>query len=279
MTYLFNNEIEYTPRMVDSFTRLRISSPLTLFEHSNQYGTNTFKWDTATSGTGTITNPTTANSQATILSTGGTAAGASAIRQGRTPIHYLAGKSLLFSLSFNFGTGVAGAAKRVGYFDANNGIFLEQNGTAISIVVRSSASGSPVDNAVPQASWNVDPLNGTGPSGITLNPTTAQNIRIDMIGLQAFRIFMYLNNRYWLVHEISNTNTISPATPNPASVNLSIRQEITNVTTAASSATLNVSNCNVTSEGATEASPAFIFSANSGSTTKAITARAPIFSL
>lgn len=279
MTYLFNNQVDAVPRLLDAFSRLRVSTPLTLFEHENLSGTNTFKWETSVSGTGTITDPTSLASNATVLGTGGTAAGSGAVRQTRAYLRFLAGKSLLGSMTFKFGLGVTGVAKRVGYFDTNNGIFLEQNGTTINFVVRSSSTGSAVDTATAQSAWNIDKLDGTGPSGMTFDPTGSQNIRFDMIGTSAYRLYFYYRNQYWLVHEISNTNLGTPTVPSSTVSSLPIRQEITNLTTAGASATMNISNCNLVSEGAVEPVPAYDFSTNNGITTISVTTRAPILTV
>lgn len=141
MTSLDGVQVDFIPRNMDSFSRLRVSNPLTLFEHNNQYGSTTFKWDLLTAGTGSVTDSFTTSQ--TTLATGGTAAGARAVRQARAYSRLLAGKSLIVAMSFNFGGGVAGCAKRVGYFDNNNGVFLEQNGSAINLVVRTNFTGTP----------------------------------------------------------------------------------------------------------------------------------------
>ena len=53
--------------------------------------------------------------------------------------------------------------------------FFEQNGTDLRVVIRDDGSGSVVDSVVSQANWNVDKLDGTGASGITID-TTKDNI-------------------------------------------------------------------------------------------------------
>ena len=55
---------------------------------------------------------------------------------------------------------------RWGVFDDQNGLFFGQN-VANGIFVAIRRAG--VDTIIPQSSWNVDPLDGTGPSGATLN--------------------------------------------------------------------------------------------------------------
>ena len=61
-----------------------------------------------------------------------------------------------------------------------------------SFVLRSSTSGAPVEREVQQSEWNIDPFDGTGPSGITLDFTCTQILLIDaqnllVIGYAEFR--------------------------------------------------------------------------------------------
>jgi hypothetical protein len=266
MSYLYNNQVDFVARSLDSAARLRTSTPATLFEHSNQFGTNPIKWDKATSGTGSITDTTVTSS--TVLATGGTASGAQAVRATRVYYRYQIGKSLYLGMSFNFGTGVAGCSKRVGFYDASNGIFLEQNGTTINITVRNQGT----DVATPSTSWNVDRLDGTGPSGVTFNPLGTHDFRVDFFGSFGMRFYLYLKGTFWLIHTIENANITTPApVPGPATLNLTVRQEIINTTTVSSASSMSVYNANVMSEGVEQNLPAYSFSASNGITTIALT--------
>jgi hypothetical protein len=56
---------------------------------------------------------------------------------------------------------------------SGNGIFFQYE-AGMSLVLRSNVEGSQQDHPVAQAAWNIDCLDGTGPSGVTLDPTTEQ---------------------------------------------------------------------------------------------------------
>lgn len=57
-----------------------------------------------------------------------------------------------------------------------NGIFFKyDNSNQLSLVYRTNYSGSQTDTEVAQSSWNVDPLDGNGPSGVTLDVTDINN--------------------------------------------------------------------------------------------------------
>jgi hypothetical protein len=95
---------------------------------------------------------------------------------------YQPGKSLLILATFCMNAAKTNLRQRVGYFDDNNGIFLEQNGTSVpAFTIRTNTSGTPSDtNTVLQSSWNGDKLDGTGPSGITLNLARVQIMWTDI---------------------------------------------------------------------------------------------------
>lgn len=56
--------------------------------------------------------------------------------------------------------------KRIGLFTAYNGVFFEANATTINAVVRRRLTdGTLVENRTPHTAWNLDSMDGTGPSG------------------------------------------------------------------------------------------------------------------
>lgn len=66
---------------------------------------------------------------------------------------YIGGSSNRFRGNFAFGdTGVAGNVRRFGAYDANDGFFIELNGTNIRFGIRKAAA----DTIIAQASWNVN---------------------------------------------------------------------------------------------------------------------------
>jgi hypothetical protein len=271
MSYLFNNQVGFIPPYADASGRLRSSTPLTLLEHNNQFGTTSSKWDKLLTGTGTLTDTTASGT--TTLSTGGTASGASAIRATRAYQRYQVQKSLQVGQAFIFGAGVTGVSKKVGYFDANNGVYFEQLGATLNVVVRSGG----VDTKVAQGSWNVDNLNGSGPSGMTFNPLGLQGLSIDFLGTLLIRFNLIYNGTAIPFHVISAGNVASPVIP--ATANLTVRQEIVNTTSVASTSTLTVANINIDSEGAVEEAVAYNFSASNGTSTIAVTTRRPILTV
>lgn len=234
---------------LDSFGRLRVSNPINQFAAFDEYKISPFNWVTSVTGTGTVTHSTTA--KAKVLSTGGTAAGARAVLQSRYYMRYIPGKSLKTNETFVMGPAVVNCNKRVGYFDDNDGFFLELEGNGtINLVRRSSVSGSMVETKVPQASWNKDKLDGTGDSGHTLNLSYGQIFSIDLqfLGVGRVRCMFNINGQTVVAHEFLHANT-NTGQPYMRTACLPIRFEIINTGVAASTASMDSICASVDSEG------------------------------
>lgn len=103
--------------------------------------------------------------------------------------YYNPGTSNLYKMTLSCGdTGKAGNKRRWGAADVNDGVFFELDETVLKVVIRSSVTGSVVETKVAQASWNKDPLNGTGPSGMTIDLTKINVFWIDYQWLGAGRV-------------------------------------------------------------------------------------------
>lgn len=262
----------------DAFGRLRVSSPLTQFDYQNQYNEGSLIWSTTLGGTGAIThNP---NTSTVTLSTGGTASGAKVYRQLRQYQRYAPGKSLEAIMTFTFGTGATNCRKRVGYFDNLNGIFLQQSGTALSVVLRSSGTGSVVDTVVNQANWSDDRLDGTGPSGVTLDVTKAQILMIDVqwLGVGTVRCNVEYNGQVINFHNFHNANLV--ASTYMTTANLPIRYEIENIgITSGTNTMTQICSSVLTETSAVDEPGYYTHSASNGTTSIAVTTRRAVLTI
>ena len=145
----------------DAFGRLRVVEPYTLFDSQHQDVEND-KWDTLITGSGTKTH---LSNESTIKLEIGTANNDSIIRETLRTMPYQPGKSLLVMNTFVMGTPKANVVQRVGYYSANNGIFLENDSGNNYIVLRSSVTGNVAETRVAQSDWNIDKFDGAGYSG------------------------------------------------------------------------------------------------------------------
>lgn len=210
----------------------------------------------------------------------GTGATDKAIRHSHRYHAYVPGKSQFILMTFVLGAAKNNVVRRVGYFDDNDGLFLEQNGTVdVALVVRTSTSGSPSDaKRYLQSNWNIDRLDGTGPSGLTLDLTKTQILFFDFqwLGVGRVRFGFDIDGRKVIVHEELNANVsavVFMRTPT-----LPVRYEIANSGVTASPTSMNEICCSVVSEGGYQL-PGFEFSQSRGVSSRTVSARTPIFAI
>jgi hypothetical protein len=209
---------------LDAFGRLRISQPHTLFDSSHRFSDNDL-WHESITGTASST----FNQDAGLVELDVDASdGDEIIRETKKVFSYQPGKSLLTMTTFVFGEQKANLRQRAGYFGSNNGMYFEVDGTTVSFVERNSVTGSVTETRVNQASWNVDVMDGTGPSGFTLDTTKAQILYMDIewLGLGTVRMGFVINGQFVHCHSFHHANLIDSTYITTAS--LPLRQEITN---------------------------------------------------
>jgi len=131
-------------------------------------------------------------------------------------------------------------------------------------VRRTYVTGSPVDNAVAQSSWNIDKMDGTGPSGITINTGLTQIFVIDFewLGVGRVRFGFNVDGQTYYCHEFLNANVIT--TVYMQIPNLPVRYEISNDGTGAAATMVQICS-NVSSEGG-QLAVGTTFSKNRGTT-------------
>ena len=236
------------PASVDAFGRLRIASPLTLFDSSHRYRDNNL-WSTSTASGGTST--FNANQGLVDLAVT-TTSGSKVYRETTKVFSYQPGKSLLVMTTFVMNPEKENLRQRVGYYGASNGLYLELDGTTLSFVERSSISGSPLETKIAQANWNYDPMDGSGPSGMTLDITKAQILWMDIewLGLGTVRLGFVIDGKVILCHEFHHANLIQSTYITTGS--LPLRYEIENTGATASNSTLKQICSTVISEGGYE---------------------------
>ena len=238
--------VQYTDVAKDAFGRLRTSNPFTLFDSSHRYADNGQWVEATTSGGSSAQN----SDQGLIDMTVTTASGAQVLRETKRVFNYQPGKSLLSILSFNFNEAKTNLKQRIGYYGESNGFYLELDGTSEPVFLkRSAVTGSVVNTKVSQSNWNVDPLNGNGPSGITLDLSKVQIIWFDFewLGSGTARCGFIINGSYIHCHSFQHANVIEGTYVTTAT--LPIRAEIINTNTTASSSTMKQICATVLSEG------------------------------
>ena len=221
--------------IIDAFGRIRVSNPETLFDSKNIFKNPELSddeenqplfYDNIGIGAGTSTryyNLEASTGLRVSANTEGTR-----IRQTKQRFNYQPGKSMLVFMTYVFDEQKSGITQREGMFDEDNGIFLEDDGEEYFFVVRSNTTGTPTDIRIAQKDWNLDRLDGTGSSGITLDFTKTQILAFDYewLGVGRIRIGFVIDGLFHYCHEFLNANNLKVvymSTPN-----LPLRGEIIN---------------------------------------------------
>ncbi len=255
VTATINGEVSVAGANPDAFGRARVSELFTLGDYKHIYAIDPNFLDSIYGGGNVVFYP---DQACCVLSTGSNTA-AYAIHQTKFYHHYQPGKSQLIYSSVNFRAPHRNVTKRTGYFDDNDGIYFEQvgsdtaNGNVVSAstqtlnwVIRTYVGGSPSEadysttvngvpytykRRVPQSEWNIDPCDGTGPSGFNLDITKTQLAWIDFqwLGVGRVRCGFVHNGESITAHEYYHSNVLPTVyISNP---NLPVRCEIRNTGT------------------------------------------------
>jgi hypothetical protein len=149
----------------------------------------------------------------------------------------------------------ANLRQRVGYFGADNGMYLELDGSNLYFVERTFVTGIATETRKAQADWNIDTMLGAGhlnPSGVTLDISKAQILWMDIewLGLGTVRLGFVVDGKFIHCHSFHHANLINTTYITTAS--LPLRYEIANTGITTSSSTLKQVCSTVISEGGYE---------------------------
>lgn len=236
---------------VDAFGRARVSQPVTLYDSFHRYADNDKENQANTAGATATFNSNTSSIDMTV----DTVSGHYVYRESKKVFAYQPGKSLQILKTFVMNPHKTNLRQRVGYFDTFNGYYLERSGATtsnVSFVQRSSVTGSIVNTPVDQADWNIDKLDGTGPSLLTLNLDHPEILFIDIewLGVGSVRMGFVINGQFIHCHTFHHANlSSSPKGAYIQTACLPIRSEIENTGTTDSSSTYKQICCTVISEG------------------------------
>lgn len=258
---------------IDSFGRFRVADPNFRFDSQLTYQIDSDLWDfTGVSGVATYDST---NRMAKLTASGNGATNATLQSHYYAP--YTPGRSQLAFATFALGsTPGAGAVRQVGYFDGDNGLYLEQTSSGVNLVLK-TATNADIET-VPQSSWNIDPLNGTGPSAITLDLTKTQILVISLQALYVGRalIAFDIDGNIVPVHEFKHANNELFPYLQYASLPIRYRVETTNAQVS-----LDAICASVISEGGAplDEISGRTFTASNGATPISVTTRRPILSI
>jgi hypothetical protein len=215
---------------IDSFARLRVSNPLTLFDSKNifdnpdlldsQENQPLFYDNQEVSGTGTSTLYEN-NKAHTVLSVSNLTAG-KRIRQTKQRFNYQPGKSLLIFMTFVMcSKNKTGIISKEGYYDENNGIYLMSDENGYAFIIRSNTTGTPTETIVRQSEWNLNTF-----EDLDCAKTQILIIDLEWLGVGRVRVGFVINGIPVYCHEFNHANIkteVYMSTPN-----LPLRSEIEN---------------------------------------------------
>lgn len=254
--FMMSDRLTPSGTLTDAFGRLRISQPFTLFDSSHRFADNGL-WSTSNTEGGTYSF---VENQATINLTVDTTANSEVIRETTKVFSYQPGKSLMIMNTFAMNTPKTNLRQRVGYFGAQNGIYLENDGATNYLVLRTFTSGSAVEVRVAQSDWNIDKFDGNGYSGqgsalehstgLDVSKTNILWFDIEWLGVGDVRCGFVVDGKFVIAHIFHNDNRNT--VPYMTTASLPIRYEIKNTGATASSSTLKQICSSVISEGGYE---------------------------
>lgn len=206
MSYLGSLTIRDSANL-DAFSRLRASTPNVVFDAVFSYNLLPYRLESIVSGTGAaITHDKT--NRCAKLDFASTPAGGTCYVQTYEFFKYQPGRSQLVIAGFNFRAKTADVTKFIGYSDGTNGVEFFVVGTgALSFRILSGTAGG--GQTVAQSAWNLDRLDGTGPSGINLDITKIQLLIIDLQATGRIRVGFDIGGSFVYAHEFLFANSAS----------------------------------------------------------------------
>ncbi|MFW6219678.1 MAG: hypothetical protein ACOCZ5_00035 [bacterium] len=254
MSFITDMTLRDSPSL-DSFGRLRTSTAHSLLDSQLTYDLQPLLWNQIISGSGAEITHDSTNRMA-VLSFDSTPTGGESIMQTFEYFRYSAGKSQLAFISFNFRGSNSNTLKFVGLSDGTNGIEFQNDGTNNKITILSTTNSG--NNEIIQDDWNLDVMDGTGPSGINLDISKTNIFVVDFQALYVgrVRVGFDIGGKIIYVHEFVHANELEVPYFNTA--NLPVRCGMTCSDTSTTS--MNLICTTVISESAEVSPEGFYFS-------------------
>ncbi|WP_419888910.1 hypothetical protein [Paenibacillus xylanexedens] len=217
------------PNVSSQFNELIVSEKTPIVELTSAYGLSILRDSVTTTGDGAVTNDATEYNLSNTIN-GTDSAILESVLRGRYEPGYAGEAGIGVRVPL---LPIGNQIGRWGFFDDQNGAFFGVNSTNVFVVIRRGGS----DTTFPQSLWNVDRLDGTGPSGATLSLSKGNIFQIVFTwygyGVIEFRVVIpnpaTLAQEVITVHRFSPTGQTSFIDPN-----LPLRAQIDNNGTAAS---------------------------------------------
>jgi hypothetical protein len=263
------------PDQLDAFSNVRTAPPSFVADGQLTYDLQPLIYEPLTSANGTIAHD--ATNRCATISLASASSGEETYMQSFSHYRYQAGRGQEIFLTGAAHNLTANTEAFWRYGDGDNAIEYATNGTLLGskFTVRSNTDSG--DVPVTSANWNIDPLDGSGPSKRTLDPTKTQIAIFDVQALYVGRVRcgFDLDGEIIWAHEFYHANNI--AVPYIQTANLPISAGIRATDDGASGDMRFVCSC-VLSRGGQERIAGYDFAVN-GSVTAASGARTHLLSI
>lgn len=214
---------------IDAFGRWRVSEPFTIFDAKLINDHQPLFFDEIVSGAGASATFDTGESSVSLSVTQNADY---VVRQTFMRFNYQPGKSQQIILTGVLGEPVANTSAKIGYFNSStaapytaslDGVYFGSDGTDNFVAI----SNNGTEDKATQANWNIDAMDGTGPSGITVDFDRVQIFFIDIewLGVGRVRVGLVIDGLVYYVHEFLHANVSGQTKVYMQSANHSVRYE------------------------------------------------------
>ena len=215
-----NTDIAEKKPFVSVYGELRASNPIDLISLYFQYNIPTDKVTVTQTGGGTVTQ---GNGLMTLTALNNNDV---ARTETKAAINYIPGHEIngFFTAAFLHG-GYANTYQYIGIFNTQDGFAIGYNGTNYGIMYRYNEA----DTFINQSDFNVDKLDGTGPSNFIIDPSKINIyfISFGWLGVASIEFHVIREDGLWvLFHQIQTVN--NRETPTVLNPSLPIRAETVN---------------------------------------------------
>jgi len=259
---------------LDSFSRMRVSLPDYVFDGQLTYDLQPLLFESITNGSGATVTHDASNGSA-LMTFASTPTGGKSYMQTFEHFRYTSGRSQLIFITFNMVEEASDTLKFAGYSDGVNGIEFQLDGTTKQFKIYSSTTNG--NEIATSENWSIDKMDGTGPSGKTLDITKTQILVIDFQALYVgrVRIGFDIDGEINYCHEFNHSNIV--AYPYLATANLPLKVGMTSTGTV--STTMNFICCSVIRESGPTPLEGYQISQGSGLKTAASGVRTHLLSI
>lgn len=258
---IVGGQTKYLPERfeTDHYGRRRTVSPNKVFSTTFAYNSDPIQFDRKLVTGGTITHsPNNSSVHLNVTASNGS----EVIFQTRNHFRYMPGATDILDASCFFGASEAGLIKQYGLFNGQDGAYFEQTSEGMFVCITSNATGTPtVTHRIAQVNWNIDTMDGTGPSGLTFDPEDYNIFIIEYTwqGAGPVRYGLYTSKGIKYFHEITFNGITNPIWGMP---NLPIRARIVRTSAGSGAAAFRIGSVAIYRDTDTIDFPQFDFGAS-----------------